>query len=181
MKPLLTIAALTLTGFVAMNAQAGERFYDQARVVSAEPTYEIFEHRVPREQCWVETVREEPRRAHRSATSTILGGVIGGAIGNAVGAGDENKKVGAVVGTLLGMSVGHDIERRRRHHEGYNQATYRDVEKCETRYDIEREEKLTGYDVTYKYRGQIYNTHMREHPGKRIKVAVSVEPVGYQF
>ena len=50
---------------------------------------------------------------------------------------------------------------------------------AKTHYKVQRESKLTGYDVTYKYHGNIYTTSMPHDPGKRIKVAVSVQPVDY--
>ena len=177
MKKIATLSIITgLTFPMLVNADR-DQFYDYARVLSSEPIYETFEHRIPQESCWIETVREERPKRGRSHTPTIVGGIIGGAIGNAVGSGDKNKKIGAVVGSVLGMSIGSDISRK--HGRDNIDIQYRDVERCETHYNIQRESKLTGYDVTYKYRGNIYTTSMSNEPGKRIKVAVSVQPIDY--
>ena len=184
MKPLKELALVTSTALAVSISAASiadsNRFVDYARVVSADPIYKTYEHRIPRESCWIEQVREE-RPRHRSATSTIVGGIIGGAIGNAVGAGDDNKKVGAVVGSILGMSIGHDIGRHHAHHHKNYRVGYKEVERCEVKYEIEREEKLSGYDVKYHYRGETYQTRMNQHPGKRIKVAVHVQPLENGF
>lgn len=171
---ILALAAIS----VSLAAQAGpSRHEDYARVVSAEPVYETYERRVPREHCWVETVREEyTEPSHSSATPTLVGGIVGGAIGNAVGRGGDNKKIGAVVGSLLGMSVGHDIGKKRRS-ANRTEVSYRDVERCETRYRTHTEQELVGYDVVYKYRGNTYTTFTDRAPGDRIRVAVEVTPV----
>jgi uncharacterized protein YcfJ len=38
---------------------------------------------------------------------------------------------------------------------------------------------VVAWDVTYKYRGQIYHTRMRDEPGDRIQLRVQVDPLGY--
>ena len=35
-----------------------------------------------------------------------------------------------------------------------------------------------GYRVKYRYKGRVFSTRMKHHPGKRIPVRVSVAPVG---
>ncbi|WP_216825077.1 glycine zipper 2TM domain-containing protein [Agarilytica rhodophyticola] len=174
---LTTLASLLSVS--AFSAADNHRFYDYAKVKDVTPIYKTYKHRVPEESCWVETVQTEHRRPrHNSATSTIVGGIIGGAIGHAVGHKKSNKRVGAVVGSALGASIGHDIGRRSRGADRYD-VSYEDVERCEVSYHTETQERLTGYDVTYKYRGKTYSTFMEEHPGKRIKVSVNVQPVDY--
>jgi uncharacterized protein YcfJ len=41
----------------------------------------------------------------------------------------------------------------------------------------ETQSQLTGYQVVYEYRGQNYSTFMRNNPGNRLRVRVSVEPI----
>ncbi|MCW8195309.1 glycine zipper 2TM domain-containing protein [Proteobacteria bacterium 005FR1] len=170
---------IVLTGIllaVTSTALAGhERHYDYGEVKHVEPIYETHTRKVPREQCWVETVHYEREAPNRSATPTIVGGIIGAAVGNRVGHSKRNKQVGAVAGAVLGASIGHDIGRRRA--DRHSVTEMRDVERCETRYHYQTEERIVGYDVTYKYRGERFHTTMDHHPGKRIKLAVSVHPV----
>ena len=50
----------------------------------------------------------------------------------------------------------------------------------QTRCNIQRnwrtEERIAAWDVSYKYRGQIYHTQMPDEPGKKIRVRVHAEP-----
>ncbi len=165
-----------LTAVAPLSLAESHRFVDYAKVKDVRPMYQTFEHRVPEERCWTETVRRETHPQRRSATGTLMGGIIGGAIGHAVGHGRSNKKLGAVVGSVLGASIGSDISNKH-HRQSRHSSVYEDVERCEVSYKIETEERLTGYNVTYSYRGETYHTHMDEHPGKRMKISVSVSPL----
>ncbi|MEL6215584.1 MAG: histidine kinase, partial [Pseudomonadota bacterium] len=48
----------------------------------------------------------------------------------------------------------------------------------ETRYEFETRERVEGFRVTYQYRGETYVTRTETDPGNRIRVRVSVTPVG---
>ena len=190
-RSLLAGLSLMASAVLPLTASAeSQRFFDYGRVLSAEPIYQTFQHRTPRETCWTETVRTETpyqqhHQRHNSATGTIVGGIIGGAIGHAVGHGKSNKKVGAVVGSVLGMSIGNDISRRNSHnrypHSNHREVRYDDVERCDVSYETTTEEKLIGYDVAYKYKGETYYTRTDQHPGRKIKLAVSVSPVNQDY
>lgn len=169
-----TISALLLIACSHSVLGDDKRHYDYARVTEVRPIYESVERRVPEQDCWVETVAER-RPAYRSATGTILGGVVGAAVGNRLGHSKRNRQVGAVAGAVLGASIGRDISHR--HSARHEAVAYRDVERCETRYRHVTDRRLIAYDVAYRYRGEIYHTTMDEHPGDRIRVAVSVHPV----
>ena len=54
----------------------------------------------------------------------------------------------------------------------------RPVERCETRYREHREERIDGYRVLYRYRGQKYMTEMPYDPGNRLRVRVDIRPAG---
>ncbi|WP_207062697.1 glycine zipper 2TM domain-containing protein [Motiliproteus sp. SC1-56] len=151
---------------------------DYARVVDVEPITETLTHRIPRETCWNEQVRyEEPVGGRDSATPVILGGIIGAAIGSSLGNNHHksNRTIKTVALGALGASIGNDIARRS--HPGATRVDYRTEEHCEVSYDTQYEERIRGYDVTYKYRGETYRTRMDYDPGKRIKVNVKVRPV----
>ncbi len=147
--------------------------YAQAEVLRAEPQYEVVRREVPREVCRSEEVTR-PRGGY-SVTSPVLGAVIGGALGNAVGHSRRNKQVGVAVGALLGGAIGHDIARRNQERNGGYDVESRDVCRVETSY--EEDERLTGYDVTYRYGGETYTTFMDRDPGPRLRVRVDVTPV----
>ena len=56
------------------------------------------------------------------------------------------------------------------------QKLYRDEQRCKTYYDVETEERLTGYEVSYRFSGREYQTITDQHPGKKLRVRVGVEP-----
>ncbi len=142
---------------------------------------------------------------HDDAAAPIIGAVIGGAIGNQFGKGKGNAVAtiaGAVIGGALANEAAaqshnnynnrnygtndyryHDKYERghgkwENHHKraGYNKHKKRKV--CEvTHVRAETINELTGYDVSYRYKGEIYYTHMQNHPGKFIDVAVNVTPL----
>ncbi|MFL0800751.1 MAG: glycine zipper 2TM domain-containing protein [Agarilytica sp.] len=152
------------------------QFTDFAKVKQATAQYKTFEHRIPEEKCWTETVVLE-RYEQPSRTGALLGGLIGGTIGHAVGHGRSNKKLGAVVGSVLGASIGKDVSQQRHNARNQPNRTYDEVERCEVEYHSQYEERIIGYDVTYQYRGEFYHTFMKKHPGKRIRVNVAISPV----
>ena len=163
--------AATLLVFPA-SALAGTE-YDWAPVTGVTPVYETVTLVEPYEQCRNERVAYSNGRG--SATPPILGAIIGGALGNAVGHKKRNKQVGVVVGALLGGSIGADIARRNR---GYGHTSYHTQRRCHVVEQTRREERLTGYDVTYEYGGTTYRTRMQRDPGDSVRVRVRVTPVG---
>ena len=173
---------LLATGLIfisALQVNAAEVSYDYARVVDVDPITKTVRVSQPREECWQEEViHREPARHHQaSSTGTILGGIVGAAIGNRLGHGKTNKKVGAVAGAVLGASIGHDMSRRA-HASSTPARSYKTTEeRCEIVRDYYEQEKITGYHVTYRYHGEVYETRTKVHPGKRIKLRVNISPV----
>lgn len=56
--------------------------------------------------------------------------------------------------------------------------TYVDTEeRCRTVYNTREEEKLVGYDVSYRYNGTEHTVRMPEDPGATVRIRVNVEPV----
>ncbi len=178
------VSGLVIAGLSCNLAWAGNEYrgykkgrYDYARVVNVEPVTETLTHRVPQETCWNEQVRyQEPGYGHQSATPAIVGGIIGAAIGNSLGRKrhKSNRVIKAVALGALGASIGNELGRR---HSRHNEISYRSERRCEVSYDTSYEERIVGYDVTYRYRGETYNTRMDYDPGKNIRVQVKVRPV----
>lgn len=163
--------------------------YDYAKVISVDPVYDTYQVNKPVKHCYDEEVRvREPRRhsrhsRHDSKTPEIIGGIIGGAIGNRVGkkGGGKARDVATVVGAVLGGSIARDVKhknRHKRHHDRYDRHDrYETVKRCETRDSYTTHQELVGYDVTYKYRGNVFHSQLDYDPGKKIKVKVTVDPV----
>jgi uncharacterized protein YcfJ len=149
----------------------GDVFFDRAKVVEVVPIKEIVRVPSERRECWTEEV-QRTRRGSDPGIYALTGGIIGGVIGHQIGRGD-GRKVATAAGSVIGAVVGHDI--------GKNQSRaepYYDVEqRCRIVEEYYEEERLAGYDVTYKYRGRSYTTRMNRDPGQFVKLRVSVDPV----
>ena len=143
------------------------RYGDYARVLAARPVIETVTVARPERRCWEETVSYRGERG--SATPAIVGGILGGVVGNRFGDG-RGKDAMTVAGALLGASVGHDLGRRE--HDAYPVTT----ERCRTEHSSYREERVVGYDVSYRYQGRLYTTRLPYDPGDRLRVRVRVEP-----
>ena len=150
--------------------------YDYAKVLSAEPIVNYVTVTTPVRECWEEMQYYTVDRGRQArGGGALLGAVIGGVIGHQFGSGRGNDAA-TVAGTLIGAAVGSDAASQRH---GY--ATERHaqpVERCETRYREHREERIDGYRVLYRYRGQKYMTEMPYDPGNRLRVRVDIRPAG---
>ena len=191
----LVIASLLATGVLAVQAQTPYQypyqnqnqvqnlsqdpnqvvtFTDNARVRGVDPQYENVS--VPRNECRSQWINEDRRGVSdgqgRNYGGAILGGLAGGVLGNQVGGG-RGKQAATVVGAVVGAMTGdHFANRDQRVNNDYGQ---REVQNCRTVYDTQS--RLSGYRVAYEYRGQLYNTFMRNNPGNSMQVRVSVDPI----
>lgn len=168
--------AVLLTGtlaLVCLPAFAGHRGtgYDYAKVVRANPIYQAVRYPVDEQVCWEEEVWLERRP---SAAPVVLGAVIGGVVGHQFGDGNGRTAM-TVAGAAVGGAVGASVARNNHRHGAYPVLQ----ERCEIRRNWRTEERITGWDVTYKYHGAIYHTRTLENPGRRIRVAVNARPVRY--
>lgn len=176
-KTIKTISLAAILSLSSAAVMAGDHYYrghddydgrlEKARVTHVEPIYRTVTVSSPERECW-----DEPSHYHRgqqSYTSTIAGGIIGGVIGNQFGGG-SGKTAMTIAGTLLGGSVGRDMGSR------YQDVDYGYEQRCEVVERRHREERLEGYEVTYRYHGRLYTTVMDHDPGRFIPVDVHVEP-----
>jgi uncharacterized protein YcfJ len=166
-----TIAVLaTAATFLAASAGANAAVYDYAKVISSTPVVRYVNIKAPVRECWTETryyTSYEPR--HRDPGRTFAGALIGGVIGHQFGSG-SGKDAATIAGSMLGAAVARGPVERVEYASP--------VERCETRYRNRREQRIDGYDVVYKYKGQRYSTRMPYDPGRRIKVRVDIRPAG---
>ena len=151
--------------------------YDYAKVVDVQPLTRRVRVSSPQRECWDETRYEEPRSSDvmpRSvAGRTLLGAVLGGVIGHQIGSGNANKAATAG-GAVIGAAIAHNRAVRN----GTNPPPPREytVQRCETRYQEEFQERVDGYRVTYQYHGRRQVTELPYRPGDRIRVRVDVTP-----
>jgi uncharacterized protein YcfJ len=104
----------------------------------------------------------------------MLGGIIGGVMANQIHRGrGRGKDAATLAGVLLGGAIGHDLSQQGQH--GHYTATTE--RRCEVENTTTYEEQLIGYRVRYRYKGHIFSTRTKHHPGKRIPVRVRVAPI----
>jgi uncharacterized protein YcfJ len=151
-------------------AQAGD-FEDFGRVVRVQPRVEQI--RTPRRECRTDYV-QAPVQQQRSQGGTVIGGITGALLGSQVGGGN-GKVAAAAAGAIAGAMVGDHVDNDGRN---YGPSTQEQaVQRCRTVEAVEQ--RTSGYDVTYDYRGHSYTTVMSRDPGDRVRVRVSVEAEQY--
>ena len=168
---LVTILPLMLSFAVVLPASANddESFVVRAKVVRVEPQYEWVRKDRPRTRCWDESVYDYDDE-NGDILPMIVGGALGGALGHQVGGGrgkDVATVAGAIAGTVIGQRVGDDYYHPREHHR----------RRCKTRHHWVEERERVGYLVTYRFAGRTFTTLTSEHPGKRIRVRVNLDPL----
>ncbi|WP_444944693.1 glycine zipper 2TM domain-containing protein [Microbulbifer sp. ZKSA006] len=175
------IAGMAVAALVGLSstANAGPQGYaadgyDYARVTEVIPVYTDVQVITPTTQCRDEQVAY---RAPTSPAGTVVGGLIGAAIGNNLGdhghrgRHHSHHRGGATVaGALVGALVGNQISRANA------PVHYATESRCQVVDQYSTRRELVGYDVRYRYNGQVYLTRTDHHPGDRIRVRVAVSP-----
>lgn len=174
MKQAVLFSLLAAAGIAAQAQQPG--FVDRARVERVEPQYETVQ--VPRQECTSQWVTEARPVAGTGANGVnyggvIVGGVAGGLLGNQVGKG-HGKEAATAAGAVIGALAGNHIANANSAPQQYEQSQ-REVRQCRTVHDVQQ--RLTGYRVTFDYRGYEQTIITPEKPGNTIPVRVSVMPV----
>jgi uncharacterized protein YcfJ len=133
----------------------------------------------PQRECWDETRVDNrgygnsplPRSA---AGGAVLGGIVGAVLGHQIGHGHQ-RDAATAVGAVVGAAIGSQQAQRRAAQAAAPPQSYT-VQRCETRYREEWQERTDGYRVTYVYNGRRQVTEMANRPGDRIRVRVDVSP-----
>ena len=152
--------------------------YDYAKVVDVQPLTTRVRVSTPQRECWDETRYDNGSPQYgghgpRVAGSTLLGAAIGAAIGNQIGHG-QGRKAATAGGAVIGAAIGHQQGMRR--YGAVSAPQPYTVQRCETRYHDEYQERIDGYRVTYVYHGRRQVTQLPYRPGDRIRVRVDVSP-----
>ncbi|HYJ39593.1 MAG TPA: glycine zipper 2TM domain-containing protein [Steroidobacteraceae bacterium] len=153
--------------------------YDYARVVDVQPLVTRVRVSTPQRECWDET-RVDNRGYGNSplprsvAGGAVLGGIVGAVLGHQIGHG-QGRDAATAVGAVVGAAVGSQQAQRRAAYASAPPQSYT-VQRCETRYRDEWQERTDGYRVTYVYNGRRQVTELPYRPGDRIRVRVDVSP-----
>jgi uncharacterized protein YcfJ len=140
--------------------------YGWADVLRVDPVYdEQGQPTATHEECYDEQVPVQGPDTR--AGNTLLGAIIGGVIGHTVGKGNGRTAAtaaGATVGAVVGNSAGQPTS-------GYTVERH-----CRQVPGPGAERHVVGYDVEYRYRGELYNARMSYDPGDRLRVRITVTP-----
>lgn len=189
-KIVATLALSTLLFSGSLLAQ--DRFTDFGRVLHAQPVYKTIRISNHRHNHCNDNHRYERYSQHnrrQSSNAPVVGAVVGGIIGNKLGKG--NKRVlTTVAGSIAGAAIAsnhskdhyrHGSSKHQRHDRYKKQhRPSRHQRHCDS-FHRERHSRrvLKGYDVTYRYKGEIFHTFTRHHPGKRIRLDVNIRPLDH--
>jgi uncharacterized protein YcfJ len=162
--------ALSASGAYAQDVRPadgnGNAHYGWADVLRADPVSGITRTEVPQQQCYDQpVVQHDPGN---STAGTVLGAVIGGVLGHTVGKGD-----GRTAATVAGAVAGGAVGNRASDHGGDYESTQT---RCRQVNTVSEQRRIIGYDVEYRYRGEVYMSRLSYDPGERVRVRVSVEP-----
>lgn len=139
-----------------------------ADVLRVDPVYDNVQSVRPREECYDAEVEHRDSRGNNTA-GTVIGAIVGGALGNTVGKGD-GRKAATIAGAVAGGAIGNSASRR-------DDRYYSSTEtRCRTVEDRVSERRIVGYDVQYRYRGDVFMSQLDYDPGERMRVRVSISP-----
>jgi uncharacterized protein YcfJ len=159
----LIIATVLATSVLSTSAMAGNHYYAYGKVVNVQPVYQYVTISSPQRECY-----STGHKGHRnSAAPPIVGTIVGGVIGNALGHNSSSRKAGTFAGAVIGGSIGHDIGSQNHGSREYCEVSYAPVEKVR---------ELKGYDVKYRYKGEVFSTFTSQRPGDKIKLKINVTP-----
>lgn len=143
-----------------------------ADVLRVDPIHERVRDSRPREECFDEEVVTREPRGGDPTGGTVVGAIVGGVLGNTVGRGD-GRRAATVAGAVIGGAVGRNVDRNN----GGSEREYRDVRtNCRLVDDVRSRREVVGYDVEYRYRGEVYLSRLDYDPGARLRVRVGVTP-----
>lgn len=153
-------AALGVAAVASINVF--DRGPQYAQVLSAIPIKESIKQ--PRQECRnVTLTHRRPVQDENRIAGSVLGAVAGGVLGHQFGGG-RGRDVATVAGALAGGYAGNQVQGGIQDRDTYTTSEQR----CKTVYD--KQEKMLGYDVTYKIGDQQGKIRMENDPGTRIPV-----------
>lgn len=165
----------------AFNVQAGNHrnvYYDQAKVINTTPVYkytsaQYVDHRCNRPQAY------KNKRSHHRADKvlpTVIGAAIGGTIAKNILKHSDAKHIGIFTGAVIGGAIGNEITSTRNDKYHYQHGSHYDPHAtCKVR--NKKVKTLDHYQVTYRYRGEVFTTQMNSRPGRKMRVKIKVQPV----
>ncbi|MBD8872994.1 glycine zipper 2TM domain-containing protein [Rhodanobacter sp. DHB23] len=135
-----------------------------ADVLRVDPVYGVTQA-APHQECYNQQVVQQ--NPGNTAAGTILGAVVGGVLGSTIGKGD-GRRAATVAGAVAGGAVGNSVASKG--------SSYETTQTNCTMVGGREQRQIVGYDVEYRYRGEVYESRLGYDPGERLRVRVSVTP-----
>lgn len=175
---LLTAVMLIILGTLTAAPALAYHEVEYARVVNAEPIYREVRVGAPQQECRDERViyREPAYRESYgggNGAQTLIGAIIGGIAGHQIGGG-RGRDVATAAGAVIGSQYAQNHVRGYGYSEPVERVAYEPH--CTTYNNYRYEQRVEGYDVTYRYGGRLYYTRMPYDPGRRVPVDIAVRP-----
>lgn len=194
----LTVAALAGGLLAATTASAdprGSSYHVWVDVLDVDPIVRVHQVDEPVERCFEAPPSRRGRSLDRQdrfpATAgrpgardgnggALIGGVVGGLLGNRLGDGRGRESEYTLAGALIGATIGASTSRSRMDHRerpAYGSWRSEPVRRCEVTWESRSVERVTGYEVSYRYAGRTFTRVVDRHPGDRMRVRVDIAPV----
>ncbi|MDR3385851.1 MAG: glycine zipper 2TM domain-containing protein [Rudaea sp.] len=153
--------------------------YAWADVLRVDPVYDDnVDTTAAHEECYEEQVLEPGADAAadsgKRTGATVLGAIIGSIIGNRFGKGN-GRKAATAAGAVAGGVVGNNLAAEQDNANAGNVPQYTTQRRCR-QVGAPSQRRVVGYDVEYRYRGEVYSSRLSYDPGDRMRVRVSVTP-----
>ena len=159
--------------------------YGWAVVLRVDPIYEQTDEdaSAPKQDCVdVPNTPPPPPRQDTRAGGTVIGAIVGGVIGNIFGKGN-GRKAATAVGVVAGGVIGNNVAVSNDNRANDNRAQFDAADappppSAAERHcrDARAQRRISGYDVEYRYGGEVYMAHLAYDPGDRMRVRISVVP-----
>ncbi|MDR3394878.1 MAG: glycine zipper 2TM domain-containing protein [Parasulfuritortus sp.] len=143
-------------------------YTDTARVVSSTPVYEQVN--APTRECWREQTGYTTEPSDHSYGGAVLGAIVGGVVGHQIGRGG-GRDAATAAGAAIGAVTGDNMDNRDR------TAQTRPVEEERCRTVDHWTQRVSGYNVVYRYKGGEYSTIMPYDPGATVRLNVSISVI----
>ncbi|MHC1480508.1 glycine zipper 2TM domain-containing protein [Frateuria aurantia] len=160
------------------DADSGAHFA-WADVLRVDPVYGAVQ--VPAQTCYNQTVVEQ--KPGHSGIGTVLGAVVGGVLGSTIGHGG-GRSLATVAGAVGGGVAGNRLGAQSG---GETQTTTTTCQQTMVNGQPVAvapgqpappvgQQQIIGYDVQYRYHGDVYVSRLSYDPGERLRIRVNVGP-----
>jgi len=141
-----------------------------ADVLRSDPILESIQEARPREVCRDITSTESTGYENTTA-GTLIGAIVGAAIGNQVGDG-SGRRAATVAGAVAGGAIGREAAAGN-NSQGQRRSTRT---ACEVVDDYVERKEVVGYDVQYRFRGEVFSSRLSYDPGEKLRIRVAISP-----